>query len=135
MNNPMPCPAHPPAGDNNQNIQMPYMTNAERLGVRAAHDEFIRFAEPQYGPIAAPFNEPLRLRMAILWGLREIDSIQAFGVNLVGIQQSEQFTRRIAAAAYRGAMNQNNVALENQPFDVNLFCMNLAGFLIRYLNR
>ena len=135
MNNPMPCPAHPPAGDQNNNIQMPYMNNAEQLGVRAAYDEFQRVVNQQYGPIAAPFNEAQRLRLAILWGLREIDSIQAFGVNLAGILQSEQYMRRIAAVAYRGAMNQNNAALENQPFDVNLFCMNLTGFLIRFLNR
>ena len=139
MNNPMPCPAHPPAGDqnNNQNnnIQMPYMNNAEQLGVRAAYDEFQRVVNQQYGPIAAPFNEAQRLRLAILWGLREIDSIQAFGVYLAGILQSEQYMRRIATMAYRGGMNQNNVMLENQPFDVSLFCMNLTGFLIRFLNR
>lgn len=119
----------------NQQIQMPYMNNAERLGVQSAHDEFMRIGVHQYGPIAVPFNDPQRLRLAILWALREIDSIQAFGINLAGIQQSEQHMRRIAAVAYRGGMNQNNAALENQPFDVSLFFMNLTGFLIRFLNR
>jgi hypothetical protein len=119
----------------NQQIQMPYMNNAERLGVQFAHDEFMRLGVHQYGPVAGPFNDPQRLRLAILWALREIDSIQAFGINLAGIQQSEQQMRRIAAVAYRGGMNQNNAALENQPFDVSLFFMNLTGFLIRFLNR
>lgn len=110
------------------------MNNAERLGVRAAYEEFMRVAEPNYGPIVAPFNEPQRLRLAILCALREIDSIQVFGVNIAGILQSEQYMRRIAAVAYRGAMNQN-LAIENQPFDINLFFMNLTGFLLRFLNR
>jgi hypothetical protein len=136
---PMPCPNHPPGAEavNQifQPIQMPHMTNAEQLGVRSAYEEFQRVAVPQYGQIAVPFNDPQRLRIAILWALREIDSVQAFGLNLAGILQSEQYMRRIAAVAYRGAMGQNNVALENQPFDVNLFFMNLTGFLIRFLNR
>ena len=143
--NPMPCPNHPPGGDNNNLVnqivnnnnpfQMPFMGNAERLGVQAAYDEFIRVVQQQYGPIAAPFNEPARLRLAILWALREIDSIQAFGVNLAGIQQSEQNMRRIASVAYRGGLNQNNAVLEQQPFDLNLFFMNLTAFLIRFLQR
>jgi hypothetical protein len=75
------------------------------------------------------------MRLAILWALREIDSIQAFGLNLVAIRQSEQYMRRIAAVAYRGGLNQNQAALEQQPFDVNLLFMNLVGFLLRLLAR
>ncbi len=114
---------------------MPFMNNAEQLGVRAAYEEFLRLVNQQYMPIVAPFNDPQRLRLAILWALREIDSIQAFGVNLAAILQSEQYIRRIAAMAFRGGMNQNLVALENQHFDVALFCMNLTGFILRFLNR
>lgn len=111
------------------------MTNAERIGVQSAYTEFIRFANDQYGPILPPFDDPARMRLTILWALREIDSIQAFGVTLVGIRQSEQYMRRIAAVAYRGGLNQNQAALEQQPFDVNLLFLNLVGFLLRFLNR
>lgn len=142
---PCPCPIHPPGGEIHQNnivnqviqnvpAQMPYMTNGERLGVQAAYDEFLRIANQQYGPILAPFNEQARLRLAFLFALREIDSIQAFGVNLAGISQNEQHFRRVASAAYRGAVNQNNATLEQQAFSVNLFFMNLVGFLLRFLH-
>jgi len=149
MANPaMPCGINPPGGDNNNNnqnpvnqviynqvVQMPFMTNAERLGVQLAYTEFVRLANDQYGPLPAPFDDPARMRLAILWALREIDSIQAFGLNLVAIRQSEQYMRRIAAVAYRGGLNQNQAALEQQPFDVNLLFMNLVGFLLRLLAR
>jgi hypothetical protein len=119
----------------NQAVQMPHITNSERLGVQSAYTEFSCLANEQNLYIPAPFNDPARMRLAIHCALREIDSIQAVGVNQAAIQQSEQYMHRIAAVAYRGGLNQNMASLGQQPFDTILFFLNLVAFLLRFLNR
>lgn len=139
MNIPQVCQNHPPAGEPNQNQQpqMPYMNAAERIGVQAAFQEVQRAFEQFNGNLAVPYNQPNILKLAIYWALREIDSVQAFGVPLPNIALAENYVRRIATTSFGGCQqpNPNQITFDRQPFEVQMFFMNLTGFLLRFLAR
>ena len=143
MNAPHICPNHPAGAEPNQNQnqnqqqQMPYMNAAERLGIQAVFQEVHRAFEQFNGVLLAPYNQHPILKLAIYWALREIDSVQAFGVPLQNIALTEQYVRRIATTSFGGCQqaNPNQIVFDRQPFEVQMFFMNLTGFLLRFLAR
>lgn len=137
MNNPapgcQPCPDHPPADDPNHVIPLPPMNSAECLGLQFALQEFRASFVPGNGPIPHPFASEPALKASIYWGLREIDTLRGFQMNLQQIRNTENHVRRIATILLTRGQNLPNAELHQQPFAVQLFCMNLAIFLVRIL--
>ena len=118
------------------NILHQRMNPAERLGVNVIYERMIQDLEQMMGPIIAPYNNREKLNAAIYWGLREIDTLQGLGHNIHNILGTENLVRRISIAAYTVCADlQGAQPFEQLPFDHQMFFMNLASYLMRYLIR
>ncbi len=105
------------------------MTTAERIGINNIVNEFLRVYQNNFAPQINEFQGTQGLERATFWICREIDTMRMIGNNYNSILASEPSLRRIAVAGLNGVL-----PFENHPFTTQVFLMNLAIFILRYLN-
>ena len=113
------------------------MTAAERIGVAHILNEFRRNYENNFAPIIAGFHDQQTLETGIYLICREVDSLSLIGHGFNNILNSDILMRRIAIVACSGSRppGENQVPFENIPFNHQMFYMNLAVFVVRFLAR
>jgi hypothetical protein len=114
--------------------QNPPMTSAERIGINVMATEFRQNYQNNFAPILAA-HPPLET--AIFWICREIDSLRLMGYQLNNILNSDNLMRRVATAAANGSRPPAEFPgpFDALPFNSQIFYMNLATFIVRYLGR
>ncbi len=134
---PVANPAARPQPQPQPQVPMIRMTSAERIGVKHIMNEFRRNYENNFAPIIAGFHDQQTLETSIYLICREVDSLTLIGQGFNNILNSDSLMRRIAIAASAGSHppGELHVAFENIPFNHQMFYMNLAVFVVRFLAR
>mgnify|MGYP006277252805 CR=1 FL=1 len=112
------------------------MSSAEKLGVQCIAKEFQPYYVNLFGPIIQPFTDSSILNQVIHAMMREIDILQDEGNPIGSFHQHQGIIRRIAIAAlFQQSPQEGFQSFENQTFEIQLFLMNLAIFVLRVLTR